>query len=158
MTQTTITSQVIETTRVLYSHRDGRVVTELTPENRCAYSGQTLTEICAGESPARQLEVMPLSLALTLSHQYARRRYCTGPKCITSAQFDEMLNILPPQLWRGRLGTESFMLSEMITGDIGAFFVRIHNDYFRINEERTISHEQLVSMCYQHMKEIGYED
>ena len=104
MTQTTITSQVIESTRVLYSHRDGRVVTELTPDNRCAYSGQTLTEICAGESPARQLEVMPLSLALTLSHQYARRRYCTGPKAITSEQFDEMLNIMPPQLWLGTLG------------------------------------------------------
>ena len=152
MTHTTITSEVIETTRVLYSHRDGRVVTELTPDNRCAYSGQTLTEICAGESPARQLEVMPLS------HQYARRRYCTGPKAITSAQFDEMLNILPPQLWRGRLGTESFMLSEMITGDIGAFFVRIHQDHFRINEERTTSHEKLVSMCYQYMKENDYQE
>ena len=159
MTQTTITSQVIESTRVLFIHTGMGVGCRTDPLITAVLilRPDPYRDFRKGESPARQLEVIPLSLALTLSHQYARRRYCTGPKAITSKQFDEMLNIMPPQLWRGRLGTESFMLGEMITGDIGAFFVRIHNDYFRINEERTTSHEKLVSMCHQHMKENDYQ-
>ena len=74
-------------------------------------------------------------------------------KPITGGRFDEMLNILPPLNWHG-LGTsgESFRLSEMLTNDTVAIFVRIGSPwpeprFFELVAGDQVTHEMAVAFC-----------
>lgn len=136
-----------ESQDVLYSHRDGRVYTFLTEDNRCLWTGETLAQIGLKEGPDRLLEIMPLRIAENLAHEFARRRHCKGPKPIDRAAFHDMLNIMPPVNWHAGGFSESFMLSELITDEIATYYVRIQNQFFKINELKGKGHDELVALC-----------
>ena len=143
MTQTA----TFENQRVIYSHRDGRIVTVLNSEDRCIWTGETLADICSREDPARLFEILTMEQANELSHHHARERLCKGPQSVTAEKFEEMLNILPPVNWAGGGGSESFMVSELITHNLATYYVRLGSAHFSLVEETGKTHQQLVAMC-----------
>ena len=140
-------SATFENQRVIYSHRDGRIVTVLNSEDRCIWTGETLADICSREDPARLFEILTMEQANELSHHHARERLCKGPKSVTAEQFEEMLNILPPVNWAGGGGSESFMVSELITHNLATYYIRLGSAHFSLVEETGKTHQQLVAMC-----------
>jgi hypothetical protein len=89
-----------------------------------------------------------------MDYQEASDRY--GPKApwpITRERWWEMLECLPPCAWVRGSGSESFYVSELLSGDIAAHFVRIGDRYFELQASYRTPHASKVEMCRRLMQQ-----
>ena len=124
-------AMVIDVLRV----EDGKVLT--------AYGRKTLDEAMRQHPGA---EVMPIEAA----HEACCDQYRTDPAQCGAERFLEMLEVLPPLRWQRRGASESFMVGEMIYGDIAAIFVRLGREdgeptYWSFNDRVTLGHDEIVA-------------
>ena len=73
------------------------------------------------------------------------------PSEITKAQFWEMLEVLPPVDWCNWSNSESFKMSERLSGIITGIYVRIGCEavgterYYTFNDDCTMKHDAIVA-------------
>ena len=70
---------------------------------------------------------------------------------ITATQFCDALNCLPPLQWHRSYGSESFKMSEFLTGDITAIYVRRGDEYFTFNDHYSLKHHE----CLKRTEAVG---
>lgn len=73
-----------------------------------------------------------------------------GPKApwrITRERFWEMLEVLPPCRWERHHHAETFHVSELLSGNIAAHFVRLGSDYYELQADHRTPHAELVRQC-----------
>jgi len=116
----------------------------LNEEGRCIYGKKTLEELKAFGEVGPDAFVVPWGEAWPLEKAWQRERYCTGPARITAEAFDDALNCLPPQGWVNTGSHESFKMSEMLTGDLTACYVRLGQSHWVLNESVFTSHDELI--------------
>jgi hypothetical protein len=63
---------------------------------------------------------------------------------ITRERFWDMLEVLPPEKWERRDGTESFMISEAQTNDLHSFYARVRETYWEMILPRNSSHADVM--------------
>ena len=135
-------------TNAVFSHTTGRLYTTLTTKGVCMYSGQTVEEM--QHDSGEELEVMPFIRALELNSAASRARYCRGAERISKEQYEEMLNVLPPENWQRGVGYGCFRLSERLDGAIASFFLRIGDSYYQINEHEDTNPGDLFRACMEY--------
>jgi hypothetical protein len=106
--------------------------------------GETLEQIRL-EYPAA--EVWDFDAAVEQIMKLKREKYVTKPKLIDSDRWGEMLEVLPPMLWRSGSGSESFMICEATTADLHAIYCRIGQQYFEFTDSKYLSHQEIVQAC-----------
>ena len=84
-------------------------------------------------------------------------KYLTGPVEITKARFMEMLVVLPPARWINSDGAETFLLSELLTKDIGTFFSRIGDRYFEVNAPARTLHQEIIVLILKAFAPVSVE-
>lgn len=136
-----------DTTPAVWDPATGRVYTFLTDAGRSFWGGETFEEMQQQGAISPAALVLPWLEAERLSNEADRARYCTGAEPITAERFEEALNCLPPERWHHRAGSESFRLSERLSGPIASFFLRIGTDYWQINEDQSTTHGELVRIA-----------
>ena len=121
------------------------IYTFLNDQGRSVWGGETFEELKANGTVGPDAVVLPFSEALVLEQQRQRRQYCRGPVQVTAEQWDDALNCLPPQRWVRGGSYESFRMSELLSGTIASFYVRVGRSLWTLNEEMDTSHDELVS-------------
>ena len=140
-------------TPTFYNSKESRIDTvcicdsfeNLKDDTKVAYVEETKKEY---QKKYPKLELMSFSKALELSQKADRKKYKAGiVKEIKEDRFHEMLNILPP--------SESFRISEDLTGELSNFYIRVFDGEFPNHKERFFTvvmpkftkHNQLISMA-----------
>lgn len=72
--------------------------------------------------------------------------YSMPAKEITQERFDDMLEVMPPLLWRNAGNTESFMLCEAYINDWHLTFCRIGQKYYEMRVRNSLTHQEIVSL------------
>lgn len=68
----------------------------------------------------------------------------TAPKQIDRDRFIDMLEVLPPCRWRRYAdGVEWFHVSERLSGDVVAWFARVGETYWEMQDLSTLSYDAL---------------
>ena len=80
----------------------------------------------------------------------------TDPKRITRDRFDDMLEIMPPDHWNRRGGSESFNLIEHTVLDVAATFVRIGDEYWEFEDRADLPHSERVARITEHKKQEAH--
>jgi hypothetical protein len=129
-------------------HVPGRtnIIDLATADNRGMYSGETLEQL-QKEYPGTQL--MDIDAADAMVEKAKHEKYVYGPIEITEERFTEMLEILPPVGWKRSAGSQSFKMSERMTGNLTAIFCEIGGRYFELCDDTRNSHEWIVRQCQQ---------
>lgn len=75
----------------------------------------------------------------------------TPPVEITHDDFEYALSVLPPLNWvfNGEGDTESFKMSEFISGNITAIYARIGSSFFKMHDQYLKPHEDIVRLIQQ---------
>lgn len=68
----------------------------------------------------------------------------SAPALITRDRFMDMLEVLPPEGWARREGSESFKLCEYQSGNITSIFARIGKHYYEFMDDASLSHESIL--------------
>lgn len=76
----------------------------------------------------------------TLANEAAK----TAPEEITQEEFDDLLNVLPPQGWTRGGSSESFKLSEYYANDITTVVVRVDDRYFKFRDLGSLRHADVL--------------
>lgn len=85
----------------------------------------------------------------------AEQAAITDPVEITKEQFDYALEVLPPYGWEcGE--TESFYMSEFVTGNITTHYVRLYKRFFSFND-RPINHAARIKKVKDWLIKVGSE-
>lgn len=113
----------------------------------CQFGGETLAELKAQGKVSPEAFLCPWSEAEGLTRDLARSRYCKGPQRVTKERWWDMLEVLFPARWEQLGDCEVFMMPECITSTLYTFGVRIGQEYFSINEDRSIKAKSLIAMC-----------
>ena len=108
-----------------------------THKNVGLYSSKTLAQFRAEHADA-------VVMAWEAAHELERAQYLKPVTEITQERFWEMLEVLPPCKWARYDGEESFFVSEAIHSDIHAWFVRIDERYFTLEDSRTLTHREVT--------------
>lgn len=114
------------------------VVDQVGPDGRGMYSRKTREEL---EAEYGTLEVIDTEEAARRTDAAAT----TGPREITSEDFQDALEVLPPMRWINRGGAESFRISEAISGTVHGAYVRIGERYFTLAQPLRVTHDELVA-------------
>ena len=80
--------------------------------------------------PGRRVLVLPSGEAMARVEAARIANYCGPLTEISAAQFEEMLNVLPPENWKQGDGWECFRMCEYTTGRITAHYLRRGKRYF----------------------------
>ncbi|MGH8078495.1 MAG: hypothetical protein ACREPE_14390, partial [Lysobacter sp.] len=64
---------------------------------------------------------------------------------IDEERYQDSLDVLPPQDWVRRGGSESFKLCEYYSGNVTSIFARIGDRYFELRDSASMSHEKIVA-------------
>ena len=93
------------------------------------------------------VERMTFDDALARQHEHWR----SDPVEITYDEFQEALNVLPPEDWNTWTMTESFKMSERTSGAITAIYVRIGSEpdqarYYCFSDSFTMKHTAIVRL------------
>lgn len=73
--------------------------------------------------------------------------YCSDPVMISENKFIEMLGCLPPMKWNNRGHTETFMMSEFMSGRITGIYCRIGAVFFSFFGICSLTHDEIVAKC-----------
>lgn len=104
---------------------------------------------CYGHTLAEVQERYPGAEVMTITDWLAwkEEQLSTKPVEITEERFMEMLEVLPPQNWQRANGSESFEMSEHLSGRITDSFVRIGGRYFSYTGIAGQPHSEKVYKC-----------
>jgi len=75
----------------------------------------------------------------------------TDPVEITDQEYIEALEVLPPLDWHGGRGKESFKSSEFFVSNITSIYVNLGTRYFTFRDVATLSHQEIMSRCRNHI-------
>lgn len=109
-------------TATLYIEGEPNVHTIIHRNGRSTWGNQTVREIRA-ENPGKTLLVLPWREAVERSRLAGIARYTTPVREITEEEYDEQLNVLPPENWVRRDGWCAFRMCEYYTGRITSHYV-----------------------------------
>jgi hypothetical protein len=93
-------------------------------------------------SPAFQ--IMPLEEAMPLMEEAQHAKYCSDWKEITEEEWDDALEVLPPEKWETVRGVNIFRMCEYLTGDITAHFASLRGKFFARNCSTSETYEELA--------------
>ena len=110
------------------------------------YGGRTLEEV-REEYP--NAEEMHIDKATALTNDF----YRTPPMRTTKQAWQDALDVLPPRNYVVQGSTASFKMSEMLCGDITRVYCRLGENYFYFNGEVRLTHDAIVEMCADALKE-----
>ena len=127
--------------KVLYVPGQMNLITFLV-DGHCHISGATIEEVQARYPEAIEMDY---DAASDLIDQAIAAKYLTGPEEITEAKFIEMLGVLPPEKWFNDGSSESFMLAELLVGNIGTFYARIGKRYYSVNAPSRTEHAEIIA-------------
>jgi hypothetical protein len=111
-------------------------------------SGNTLEET-ATRYPGAQLGECDTVVAEKES------KLISEPVEITQAQFIDALEVLPPDDWQRHVYSESFKMSERLSGRITSVFVRVNDRYYEFADRDSITHEEAVEKVSRAMAAQG---
>ena len=126
-----------------YEPGSTQLIDFIKPDGLSHYCGKTFAEI---KDLYPNAQIMNYIDAARQMAEATRKAYCTGPHEITAERFEEMLCVLPPEKWVNEGGTESFLLSELLIANIGAFYVRVGGKYYTVNDDIRTTHAMLLEM------------
>lgn len=104
------------------------------------YGGESLDDV---RSRYKDVEVVSFEVA----NRRIEDAIIRGPREVDVDRFDYLLNVLPPCRWTRRGDTESFYVSERITGSVVTWGVRIGERYFELRERTCWSHQDVIASC-----------
>jgi hypothetical protein len=123
-------------------HYEGKVIQaidEIHPQTgRSVINNQTLEEIEARYPGAF---VMEWEKYIDLHDEAVK----SPPIEISEEKFIEMLEVLPPVNWHREEETESFKMSERLSGSITAILCRVGDRYFQMSDSFFMKHAEIVS-------------
>ena len=126
---------------------------------RCAYSGSlnglpidmTVDEYLTNNEN-KNLSCVPFELALEQIRQEKEKAYIKQWIEISEEQYDEMLNVLPPEKWQTVDGVNFFRISEHLTSNITAHYAQILGHYFTANRRTSTPYQSLAAEVKELMK------
>lgn len=71
----------------------------------------------------------------------------TPPEVITADKFFEMFEVLSPAGWVDRGHTESFKMSERLSGNVTSIYARIGKTYYHMVDSIFTPHESIIAAC-----------
>jgi hypothetical protein len=74
-------------------------------------------------------------------------RMRTPPVRTTDVEWRAALSVLPPADWRREGRSESFKMSERITGRLTHIYCRIEDRYFSFADDIALTHREIVARC-----------
>ena len=101
------------------------------------YSGRTLDEIAAEYSG---VEVLPIDEAVAR----LERKYISAPILIDADAYRQGLNEMAPKHWQAGEDSESFQMSEHLSGRVTGVFVRVGEHFLNWNDIAGTAHADLV--------------
>lgn len=118
---------------------DGTLVAAYTDgELASEYVGRKNSERKSGEP---EYEILPFDEAMPLIQAAQENKYCDNWTEITKEQWDDALNVMPPEKWRTEQGVEIFRMCEYLTGDITCHYARLDNRYFASNQRTSTPYD-----------------
>jgi hypothetical protein len=107
-----------------------------------------LTEFCRHTAEEVAREYGPVKVGNYLEvHRMREETFIKEPIRITKEAWDYAYECLPPKMVRSGQGAFSFLLSELIYGSVGYFFVKMGSEYFKLSARTSITHTQIVEKC-----------
>lgn len=136
---------ITDDTPTIYCTRTNRIIDTCLPSQEDADTKLARHKAAYGPD----LIVVPFSEAWD-RHEAAVR---SEPQEITVDKWDYALNVLPPVSWKNDGDTESFKISERLTGAITAIYVRLGERYFTFNDDIRTPHTEccrrvVLSLAY----------
>ncbi len=108
----------------------------------CRYSGETITDIIKMNP---KMEIMHIDEALKRITKMEKEMYLSdGWKETTRENWEDMLNVLPPEKWESVLEVEIFRMSEYYTGNITAHYAKLGNKYFTALRRTTDNYAEMA--------------
>lgn len=122
-----------------YPHHDG-VFSFVGQTGRSVWGGETVAQLRA-KYPGSTVLVMPFKLAYERQHRVDEARLCLPWLEITEDQWDEALNVLPPENWQQTRGLNCFRMCEYMTGNFTGHYIRIFGRHFTAIREARRDYE-----------------
>lgn len=113
------------------------------------YPDEHLAEIVTKVEAAELLAEKEGSEVMDID-EYAEKAdsfWCTEPKEITAEDYDEMLNVLPPEDWRNGGFGSSFKMMEYWSGNVTGIYCKIGEKYWSFRGVATMKHEEICEKC-----------
>lgn len=143
-------------------------ITDDTPTIYCTKSNRIIDTCLPGQDDAdtklarHNLTYGPDLIVVPFSEAWDRHEAAakTEPEEITLDTWNYALNVLPPVSWKNDGGSESFKISERLTGAITAIYVRLGERYFTFNDDIRTPHAECCrrvfhSQAYRQESERG---
>lgn len=121
-------------TPCLYIEGETNAVDYILPDGMMAYAGITVDAYRAAH-PEKNFIVLPWKEVLERCRQAAIAKFATPVREITEEEYDEMLNVLPPENWVRRNGWSVFRMCEYYTGRITSHYVSMGGRFYHTRRE-----------------------
>lgn len=131
-----------------YSAAERCVIDVLRPDGKTAIYGSTLE---GARQKYPDVEVCSLDEAV----EKIERAFISEPVEIDEDAFRYALEVLPPVGWTNLGGSESFKMSERLSGAITGVYARIRDRYWTFNDRITIKHAEIVAKIAAHLGAEG---
>ena len=131
---------------IVYFSKDNRpnVYDQINPDTGAGhYGGKTLEQVQAIYPTAQ----------LMGGEEYDRHHdtyYTTDPVEIDEEAYTDALECLPPVAWKMTAESDSFKMSERLSGSITGFYARIGTRYFCFNADIRTPHDAVIEKCRAH--------
>lgn len=124
-----------------------------------AYTEITAAEYCAQKNAEREpgepeYEVIPFDEAMPLIEAAQRAKYLSDWKEITEEEWNDALEVLPPENWRTVAGVEIFRMMEYLTGTITGHYARLGERYFVANRCAKTRYDDIATEVYKASQEL----
>lgn len=130
-------------THAFFSARERNVIDVMRPDGRTLCFGHDLEQV---RSRYPDAVILTWDEACTATDRAARAHYCRGPSPSTEKDFWYALEQLPPAKWTRGDYSESFHVSERITGDLVDWWLRVGERYYHLVDSASRTHAELLGM------------
>jgi hypothetical protein len=113
------------------------------------YSGELFSSLLAELNAKREagspaFQIMPLDDAMPLMEEAERAEYCGDWKEISEKEWEDALEVLPPEKWETVRGVNIFRMCEYLTGNITAHYAKLRGKFFARNCSTSENYEELA--------------
>ncbi len=84
------------------------------------------------------------ALPASEAQQRYEARFKSPVREVSAEDFNDALNVLPPQDWVHARGGQSFKISERIAGSVTAIYVSLQGRYFHFDDHIRTPHEECL--------------
>ncbi len=113
------------------------VIDQMTTDGKGLYSGQTIEEI-----RQRYPKIELRDFDAVIEQQEAHLR--TAPEMISEDQFNDALEMLPPDNWVRTPAGESFAFSERYSGRMTTIYARLGRTYWKFIDVASLGHMAIM--------------